>query len=552
LDRAKIELLNGAETAFKDKDKTESGRLVQGYINNYLEHAPIIGITNRYDYIKYVLPTITLQEVNALAAKTESKQGKFALLMAPEKNAAQLPTDKDLLAMVDAARQIPVKAYEEKAIAKTLMDKLPTPGKITSETTNATLGTTDITLSNGVTITMRPTDFKNDDIQMDSWRWGGSYNFGLANKLNAANAPNIVMNMGVKDMSSIDLGKFLAGKTVEVQPYINPYDEGMQANSSVKDFETLLQLVYLYFTAPRRDATLFNAFVSTQKGFLKNMLDNPRSYFGDTLTKVEYANNPWMGTPHAEDYDKVSLDSVMAIYKQVFGNVYGWHFTFVGNIDMAKANPLLETYLGSLPSTQKENKFTDVGIRPVKGIVDLPVKKGAEKQSLVNVIFNGEAPYTKVDELKLTALTNLLTIKIIEKLREDMSGIYGGGMRGTLINRPYGHYSVSLSFPCGPENVDKLVQAAFGIIKNAKDSGVAQADLDKVKETLKKQNEDGMKDNEHWLDGLSFAWIEKTDPQWILDYAKNVDALTVQDIQDAAKKYLDMQNYIKAVLYPEK
>jgi len=553
LERAKSNLLNQTENAFKDKDKTESGRLVQEYINNYLSGSPITGIANRYEFLKQVLPSITLQEVNALASKMESKQGKFVLITAPEKSAAQLPGNQQLLAMLTAAHQLPVKAYEEKVIAKSLIDKLPAPGKITNEATNPVIGTTDLTLSNGITITIRPTDFKNDEIKMDSWRWGGSRNYGLADKQNAENAAYIVQAMGVKDLSSIDLQKFLAGKTVEVQPYINTYDEGLQGSSSVKDFETFLQLVNLYFTQPRKDETLFQSYISSQKAFVKNQMSNPRYFFQDTLSKIEFPNSPWSdGLAKAEDYDKVNLDRSFSIYKEIFGNAFGWHFTFVGNIDIAKTKPLLEAYLGSLPTTQKENKFTDVGLRPAKGIVEAAIKKGAEKQSLVYVIFNGEAPYSKDEALKLNALTSLLTIKIIEQLREEMSGIYGGGMRGNFENRPYNHYSVTLSFPCGPENVDKLLKAAFEIIKNAQEKGVEQKDLDKVKETFKKQNEDALKENDHWLDNLSTAWIEQTDPQWVLDYSKKVDALTVKDIQDAAKKYLNMQNYIKAVLYPEK
>jgi len=553
LERAKSNLLNQTENAFKDKDKTESGRLVQEYINNYLEASPITGIANRYEFIKRILPTITLAEVNALAAKMESKQGKFALITAPEKNAAQLPTNQQLLALLTEAHQMPAKAYQEKVIAKSLMEQQPAPGKITNETSNPVLGTTDLTLSNGITITIKPTDFKNDEIKMDSWRWGGSRNYGLADKQSAENAALIVQRMGVKDFSSVDLEKFLSGKTVEVQPYINTYDEGIQGSSSVKDFEIFLQLINLYFTQPRKDEALFQSYISSQKAFVKNLMDNPRLYFQDTVSKIEFQNSPWAGSfAHAEDFDKINLDRVLSIYKEIYGNAFGWHFTFVGNVDIAKVKPLLETYLGSLPATPKENKFTDAGVRPVKGVVEAAIKKGAEKQSLVNIFFNGEAPYSKEEELKLKALADLLTIKIIEQLREEMSGIYGGGMRGSFEKRPYNHYSVTLSFPCGPENVDKLVKAAFEIIKNAQDKGVEQKDLDKVKETLKKQNEDGLKDNDHWLDGLSYAWIEQTDPQWVLDYSKKVEALTLQDIQDAAKEYLNMQNYLKAVLYPEK
>lgn len=553
LERGKISLLNQTEKAFNDKDKTESAILVQGYINNYLSSLPVIGIANRYAYIKQVLPTITLEEVNAVAKKMETTQGKFALLLSPEKDAAKLPSGNELTGLVAAAHQLPVKPYQEKAIATSLMDKKPTPGKVISEKKNSALGTTDLTLSNGITVTIRPTDFKNDDIQMDAWRLGGSHNYPLADKENAQNAAIIVQQMGVKDMTPTDLRKFLSGKTINVQPYINPYDGGIEGSSSVKDFETFLQLVNLYFTQPRRDDKLFQSFISTQKAFVQNLRDNPASYFSDTLTKVEYKNNPWVsGIPKASDFDKVNIDRVMNIYKENFANAYGLHFTFVGNIDPEKAKPLLETYLGSLPAKQKVNKFTDEGLRPVKGIVNLAVNKGAAKQSRVTIIFTGEAPYSLEEDLKIKALTAALNIKIIEKLREELSLIYGGGMGGGLTKRPYNHYSISANFPCAPENVDKVNAAFFDIIKNAQINGIDQKDLDKVKETLKKQNEDQMKDNDHWLTTLSMAWIENDNPMWVYDYSKKLNAITVQDLQQAAKKYLNMNNYIKAVLNPEK
>ncbi len=552
LERAKSSLLNQIRTEYDDRNKTESANLVQEYINNFLTATPIVGVSSRYDFIKQVLPTIKLEDVNAVTKKMDSKQGKFALLLSPEKNAAQLPSNNELVDLVLAAQNLPVKPYTENATASSLMDKLPEPGKITDEKTNAALGTTDITLSNGITITIKPTEFKNDDIQMDSWRWGGSVNYGLADKQNAENATNIVQTMGVKDMSAIDLNKFLAGKTVSVQPYINQYDEGMQGASSVKDFETFLQLVHLYFTAPRKDAQLFASYINSQKGFFKNLKSNPNSYFADTVARLEYNNNPWAPVvSDASDFDKITLDRSLAIYKEIYSNAYGLHFTFVGNMDVAKMKPLLETYIGSLPSKEKENKFTDEGLRPVKGKVEAVVNKGAAKQSQVRIIFTGEANYSPDENLKLNALMAVLNIKIIEKLREEMSGIYGGGMNGTVIKRPYNHYAINAAFPCGPENVDKLTAALLAIIKNAKDNGVEQKDLDKVKETLKKQNEDQLTVNDHWLDVLTRSWIERDDPNWVYTYSKKVAALTVQDMQETAKKYFNMDNYIKAVLNPE-
>ncbi|MBE7171019.1 MAG: insulinase family protein [Williamsia sp.] len=552
LERAKSNLLNAFTTEYTDRDKTESANLVYDYINNFLMQSPAVSIADRYAFVKQVLPGIALEEVNALSKKMETMQGKFALLMAPEKNAAQLPSNAELLSILDAAHNIPARPYREKVVASSLMDKSPVSGKVVKETKNDALGTTDLTLSNGITVTLRPTSFKNDDIQMDAWRWGGNRKYGLADKSNAQFAATLVRVMGVKNLTPVDLNKFLSGKTVNTFPYINPYDEGIEGSSSVKDFVTFLQLVNLYLTAPRKDPQLFQSFVTAQKGSIENLKANPRNFFYDTLSKITYNNSPWAGgLPKISDYEQLNLDRSFNIYKEVFSNLYGMHFTFVGNIDIPKAKPLLETYLGSLPAKQKENKFTDEGLRPVKGVVEATINKGAANQSQLVISFTGDAPFSNEENLKLRALLDVLNIHIVEKLREEMSGIYTGGVSGGIINRPYPHYSLTATLPCGPENVDKLSKAFFELVKEAQDKGVNQKDLDKVKETLKKQNDDQMVQNGYWLQSLSRAWIEKTDPSWILDYPKKVSALTVNDLQQAAKKYFNMNNYVKAVLMPE-
>lgn len=552
LDRAKSNLMNQMQLMYDNKDKTESSQFVQQYINNFLTNTPSPGIENRYDFIKQVLPGISLREVNDVAKKMESKQGKFVLLMAPEGSAAKLPSSDELLAMLNNASQLPVQPYQEKAVAKALIDNAPVTGKIKEEKTNTVLGTLNLTLSNGVTVTLKPTKFKNDEIQMDAWRWGGFRNYGLENKQNAENAANIALSMGVKDMSPTELNKFLAGKSVSVQPYLNAMEEGVQGSSSVKDFETFLQLIYLYFTQPRKDEQLFKSYINAQKSFLQNAQANPFQYFGDTLTKIEYNNNPWASTlPKAADFDKIDLDKSFSIYKNIFGNAYGMHFSFVGDIDTSKVKPLIERYLASLPATKKENKFTDVGLRPVRGVVNATITKGNEPQSVVNILFTGEAPYSREEALKLDVLAEVLNIKMIEQLREQMSGIYHGGMQAGFAKRPYNNYTISVSFPCAPENVDTLTKAALSIIRDAQENGVTQKDLNKVKENLEDRNAAELKSNDHWLDVLTNSWIEREDPRWIYEYSKKVEALTVADMQATAKKYFNMNNYIKAVLMPE-
>jgi zinc protease len=552
LERVKANLLNEAEQAFKEKDKTPSGRLVSNYIENFLERTPVPGPKNRYEFLKQELPGITLNEINEVAKKMPATNNAFALVMAPASAKDKLPSNSDLEKEIVAAAKQDVKPYEEKAIATSLMDGSIEPGKTVSQTKNEKLGTTDLKLSNGVTITMKPTNFKNDEIQMDAWRLGGWQKFPLNDKNNAEYAATVVSMMGVKDMTPTDLQKFLSGKTAEVTPYVNDYEEGIEGSSSVKDFETFLQLVNLYFTQPRKDEGLFNSFVTKQKSSLQFLKANPRLFFQDTLTKIIYNNNPWVRViPTVADFENLKLDDIMSDYKKVFGNADGMHFTFVGNIDPATAKPLFEKYLGSLPGKPEEHEFKDNGIRPLQGTVLANLKRGKEPQSVINIIWSGDTKYNQEENLAFRALIDAMNIKIIEKLREEMSGIYGGGLSGSVQKRPYVHYTISAAIPCGPENVDKLTDALFELIKNARDNGIEQKDLDKVKETWKKQYKVNLQSNDAWLSQLSNAFINQTDPEDFLKYEQMVDALTVQDVQKAAQKFLSTTSYIKAVLYPE-
>ena len=385
LDRAKAAMLNGAEKGFLEKDKTLSGQIVGEYVQHYLNSDPVPGAEQHFKFLQQILPGIKLDEINAAAKKMPSTANSFALLQAPTKMKDKLPTNDALLNSIVAANKKPVTAYEEKAIAASLLDKEPVAGKITAETKNEKLGTTDLTLSNGVTITIKPTKLQNDEIAMDAWRWGGYGNFDLADKDNAKSAAQIINEMGLKDMSPTDLQKFLAGKTVEVFPYINPSEEGIEGSSSVKDFETLLQLMYLYYTQPRKDEALFKSYISKNKSMLQFVMQNPQAWYADTVNKILYNNHPWAdgGIPKPQDLDKLNLDKLFSIYQQIYGNAYGMHYTIVGNIDVEKAKPLLEKYIGSLPATPKENKYKDNGVRMVKGMTEANLKRGKESFTLL-------------------------------------------------------------------------------------------------------------------------------------------------------------------------
>jgi zinc protease len=551
LERAKKTLLNQAEIAYNERTKIESGNLVWNYLDNFLKNVPIPGVENRYKFLKQIAPGISLKEINNVATQMPANSNAFALITAPATMKEKLPTNQTLLETIVAATKQEVKPYEEKIIASKLLDKEPSPGKVIKETKNEKLGTVDLELSNGITVTLKPTNFKNDEILMDAWRWGGFHKFDLVDKENARQSGIIVEQMGVKDLSPTDLRKFLSGKSLYVHPYLNSHDEGIEGRSTKSDFETFLQLTYLYLTQPRKDAGLFHSYVTKQKSSVQFIRQNPGIYYQDTLSKIIYNNNPWQSSIPAEaDYDQLNLEKTFAIYKQLFSNPYGMHFTFTGNVDPKTTKLLLEKYLASIPTTKKENNFKDNNIRPVRGVVNAAIKKGKDPKSTITLVFTGETKYTPQEELTLKALLEVLNFKVIEKLREEMGSIYGGGFSGGISKRPYTNFTITASVPCGPENVERLTAGLMEIIKTAQQN-IDQKDLDKVKENWRKQNEVNLQSNSFWLRSLSHAWIERNDPEEILRYTKHIEGLTTADLQKAAEKFLNLDNYVKAVLYPE-
>lgn len=556
LDRTKKNMMKNIERAYNEREKTESEQFANEYIRHFLEKEPIPGIANEFKYYKEFLDGITLEEINQFAAKTipPDDANKLVVLTGPEKADFKMPSNEELLVMASKAAKEEITAYEEKEIASSLMENPPAAGKIASEKENKELGITELTLSNGVKVLLKSTDFKNDQVIMSATRFGGQYVFDAKDRNNAEFASTIVTQMGVGNFSPVDLRKVLAGKTVSVSPRIGNTSEAISGQSSAADIEAMLQLTHLYFTQPRSDEELFKSYVTKQQALYQNMLSNPQYTFQDSVLKVLYQNHPWAPqVPSAEKFGKIEMGRVVDIYRERFSNANGFTFVLVGSFDIAAVKPLIATYLGSLPATgQSAAQVKDVGLRPAKGVVKATVRKGTEPQSYIRMFFTGETPYSDAENLKLQALIEVLNIKLIETLREDLSGIYGGAVFGGLNKYPYNNYSVGVALPCGPENVDKLIDATFAEFEKVKTNGPQEADLNKVKETWRTQYKENMKDNSFWANTLIRSIENGTDPAQILNYEKNISAITVNDLKEVANKYLNKKNYVQAVLYPEK
>ena len=327
--------------------------------------------------------------------------------------------------------------------------------------------------------------------------------------------------------------------------------EGFSGNATPRDLETLLQLTHLYFTQPRLDTASFQSYITKNKAVYQNLLSSPKYYYQDKRSRILSQNNPrGGGYPTVEDWDKVALDQVDQVYRDRFADASDFTFFFVGNFELDSITPLLTTYLGSLSATDRQERWKDVGVRPPSGVVKEDVFKGSDPKSMVNLTFTGELAYDREEAFQLNALIQAFNIKLTEEIREKMSGVYGIGARVSTAKYPYEHYSINVSFPCAPENVDTLTQGVYNEIERLQTSGPTAADLQKVKETMRREMEISLKENGYWLRTLERAYFMDEDPHEILDYEEVIDTLSVDKLQAMANKYFNFDRVVEVVLYP--
>jgi zinc protease len=553
VERAKKGMLRNYERMYNERDKSDSSGFASEYIRNFLEQESIPGTAAEYRYATELIPGITLQEVNAAArAAIPENQSKLVIYSGVEKPGLVQPKADELVAIAGAAEKIAVKPQEEKVYATQLMPSLPKAGRIVSETVNAKIGITELTLSNGVKVVLKPTDFNNDQVILGGLRYGGWSLLPDSDVFAAHYASSIVGQMGVLNYTPNDLVKVLAGKSVSSAASVSSLNESVGGSSGSSDVEALLQLVYLQMTQPRKDAAIYSAYVDRQRELAQNNLARPESVFADTVTATLYNNSPRvLRAAKPADFDQLALDRVLDIYNSRMSSARDFTFFVVGSFDVEKLKPLIATYLASLPVGEIPVAFKDEGVRPIKGVVKKEVHAGSEPKSTISLSFTGEVEYSRAARMRLQALVEVMNIKLIETLREKMGAMYSGGMSGAMNRIPYGNYAINASLPCAPENVDKVLAATFAEIQKIKQNGAEEADLNKVKAAWIKNYRKGLRENGYWMASLQNAFFNNTNPEDILSYESRVNSMTVADLKQAAQRYFDTNNYLQVVLYPE-
>ena len=550
LDRAKSDYLRSLENQLKEKDKQKNEKYVWECIDHFLKGEPMPGIEFEYMFASQLMPTITIDEINAVAKQLITDKNVIISLMAPQKEGINVPSQEQILAALQEVKAENVEAYVDKVVTKPLVEKVAKPGKVKKENAKNVFGTTEWVLSNGVKVVIKPTDFKEDQVVVEAFSAGGS-SLATNDELPSANmATQIVTNAGVGEFTSTDLEKMLAGKMVKVRPVIAEDYEGFSGEASPKDFETLLQLIYLYMTSPRADEENFNTYMGRMKAFMANAAADPRMAFRDSITVALANHNPRVMPMNIEYLNRVDFNKSINFYRNRFADASDFTFIFTGNVSPVEIKPLVEKYLGALPTVKRKDVAKDNGVRPPKGKVQNYFTKPMQTtKSSIFVGFTGEIEYNVMNDILADYLTSILRTRYLEEIREKEGGTYGVGVRVALRNFPTNSYVVQIQFDTDPKLRDKLIGIVYSEIEKIKNNGPLADDLNKTKEFMLKEYEQNQRENNYWTNVIRAKYEDGLD--FDTKYAEMVKAVDVNTVKEFANKIFGQGNVVEVVMTSE-
>ncbi|MCE5331226.1 MAG: insulinase family protein [Bacteroidales bacterium] len=552
LERAKTDLLKRTEKVYNDRENQKNSDLIREYVRNFLSDELIPGIEWEYQTMQMILPNLSADMVNQVAKSYVTDKNLIVSIMAPDKEAVKIPSEAEIKTAIEESKKAELTAKAEEDMNKPLIKIIPKAGKVNKVAKNEKLGTTEWTLSNGVKVVFKPTKFKQDEILLSAFSHGGISKVANVDDLASATlATSIVGNNGLGEYTQIELNKLLTGKIAHVTPFINAYEEGFDGSSSVNDFETMLQLIYLNFTAPRKDDNSYTALMNMYRASLANSASDPRKAFSDSVGTMITNRNARTVILNIETLDKINQDKALAIFKERFAVPADFTFVFTGNVDPnnAATKQAVCTYLGGIKSKKGVEKFTDNNIRKPKGEVKNYFTKEMKVKKASNfILYSASLPFNMTNRTALTAIGNILNIRYLESIREKEGGSYGVGVRGSMSNTPIEEATLLMQFDTDPEKQQKLIGIIHAEVKEIIANGPRIDDLQKVKENMLKKYTEDLAENNWWDNAIVRYYQDKIN--LVDDYKASVEALTPELIQSTLKQITDQGNVFEVVMKP--
>ncbi len=549
LGRQKLDLVRALEQTYNDRENQQSRRFASEYISSFLEDEPIPGIEFEYRAAQALMQTIDLDLVNEAARTNLDQSNRVVLANAVDKPGLTTPSQADFERVFASVTSTEIEPYVDTTLDEPLVPEEPEPGSVVTESMINELNMTVWTLSNGVTVWLKPTDFKEDEIVMRATSPGGWSNSSLEDHQSAAMAADLVQQGGVGAFSTIDLQKALAGKAVRVSPSILENVERMSGSGSPQDLETMLQLVWLYFTAPREDETAYQAFQAQFRAILENRGASPMAMLADTFSVTMAQGHPRARPLSLEILDEIDLSTAVDFYEERFADASDFTFIFVGAIDLDVMRPLVEQYLGSLPTVERMDGPVDLDIDPPLGHIEKTVRAGVEPQSQTRIAFTGPFDYTAQNRVGMRVMAQALELRLRERMREDLGGTYSVRVNGGYSQIPEERYTVTIQFGSDPERAEELRGVVFEELRSLQADGPSQEDVNKVIEAERRAHETNLQLNPYWAFQLMGAKESGQDPRFLLDMFR-YDNVSSESIQQDAQRYLNEERVVIVVLLP--
>lgn len=549
--RARAEYLRQLESAYNERDKRKNKEYVNEYVRHFLDKEPIPGIENEYALVSQMAPAIPVEALNQMMKALVTDSNQVVAVFGPEKEGLKMPTEEAIRNILKEVKAEALTPYVDKVSDEPLMKEAPKGGKIVAETKNDMFGTTELTLSNGVKVIIKKTDFKADEILMKGVSPGGSSLFPDSEIINIKGLDAVEVG-GLGNFSAVDLEKVLAGKKASVSYSIGDKTETINGSCSPKDFETMMQLTYLTFTAPRKDDDAFASYKNRSKAALLNQEMNPRVAFSDSINKALMMGHPRSIRIKADMIDKMDYDKILSMYKDRYKDASDFTFIFVGNVDVEKMKPSIAEYLGALPAINRKETFKDNKMEYRKGVYKNEFVRKQETAKASNFIcFTGACRYDLRNDILLDMTSQILDLVYTEKVREEEGGTYGVYVGGNLSKYPKEVAGLQIIFDTAPEKRENLMKIIFAEIENLSKNGPSETNLNKVKEYMLKKHTENLKENKYWLGAIDeylFTGVNREG-----DYEKTVNSITAQDIRKFADNLFKQKNEVEvSMISPEK
>lgn len=550
-ERAKTSLLNRYEKAYNERNNMTHEDIVTEIVRHFLENVPMPGMEAEYKMAQQILGMVTVDQFNQAIKGWFTDKNILVSVTGPDKG-IDYPTEAELLEALKASREAKVDAYKDDFVVEPLVATVPKGSKVVKEEFDKSFGTTKWTLANGVKVIIKQTDFKKDEINMSATSKGGLSLVPTKDIISGEFATTVVEMSGLGKFDPVNLKKQLTGKTVRVSPVINTYSEGFSGVSSVKDFEAMLQLVYLNFTAPRFDEEKFNTFMGRVEAYMANQSKDPNANFRDSIQVVMNSRSDRRPVVNAAALKHVDFNAAKNIFADRFANAGDFTFTFVGNIDPAKTKSLIESYLGALPNTGRKESWKDDNVKyPSKNIRKTFDFKMETPKTALRVSYAAPYKYNLRNNLSLRLFAYLLDIRYTQSIREESGGAYTVGVWSENDIIPSPEFKLNVQFDTDPEKAEDMIKIVHKEIAKILAEGPTQEDMDKTIEYFAKQYNEATKKNAFWISSINSK--EKYNYDAITDdaFLKELKAMTPKKLKKNLKKLFKKSNKIEILMNPQ-